>query len=175
MQEGLTSRLTKLLLIPLFLGLCGHLSASESSGLDSEASVKYLDEIKTLYLTTDERQALLSHSNALLDTYGLKAAYQVGQASPEDLMYQLSLGVPGELRIREERRSETGNMAVRNRSYSMFGVDPYVSYRCPAQGVMCVFDAPGGAEPWIIILRDPKGAEELAKALSFLIRYIQKG
>ena len=29
--------------------------------------------------------------------------------------------------------------------------------------------------PLVVIVRDPKGAEELAKALSFLIRNLQKG
>lgn len=175
MQQGLTSRLIKLLLIPLVIVASGQLKAAEPSVLEADDSARYLAELKALYLVSDERSALLAHSNALLDTYGLKAAYQVGQANPEDLKYQLSVGKAGELRIREERRSATGNVAVRNRGFSVFGMDPYIGYRCPPQGMVCVFDAPMAGEPWLTILRDAKGADELAKALSFLLRNMQKG
>jgi len=174
MQQGLTSRLSKLLVLAVFLGIGIPLQAAETNTLSSDEPGKYLTELKALYLTADERTALLAHSNALLETYGLRAAYQVGQANPQDLRYQLEAGAPGELRIREERRDESGKMAVRNRSFSVFGMDPYVQYQCPPQGVICTFARPGG-EPWLTILRDPKGAEELAKALSFLFRNLQKG
>ena len=175
MQRGLTSRLAKLLLISLLFINSVPLQAAESNTLGSQESAKYLAGLKALYLTSDERQALLSHSNALLETYGLKAAYQVGQANPQDLNYRLSVGGPGELRIREERHDASGNVAVRNRSFSVFGMNPFIQYQCPPQGVSCVFNSPTGGDPWLAILRDPKGAETLAKALSFLFRNLQQG
>lgn len=175
MQQGLTSRLAKILLIALFLLASGQLRAAESNTLGSDEPARYLSELKTLYLTSDERKALLAHSNALLKSYELRAAYQVGQANPEDLEYRVSVGAPGELRIREERRDASGNVAVRNTGFSVFGMDPYINYRCPPQGLVCVFKNSEADEPWLTILRDPKGAEELAKALSFLFRNLQKG
>ena len=175
MRQGLTSLLSKLLLISFFLGASVPLQAAETGTLGSEESTKYLAELKALYLTSDERKALLAHSNALLETHALKAAYQVGQANPQDLNYRLSLGAPGELRIREERRDASGNIAVRNRSLSVFGMDPYLQYQCPPQGIVCSFTSPNDGEPWLTILRDTQGAEELAKALSFLFRNLQKG
>lgn len=175
MQQGLTSQLMKLLLGSLLLlnGMAAH--AAESNTLGSDEPARYLREIKSLYLTADERTALLAHANALLETYGLRAAYQVGQANPEDVLYRLEAGKPGELRVREERRSASGALSVRNRSLSLFGVDPYVEYQCPPQGIVCTFPSPTGGDAWLVILRDPKGAEELAKALSFLFRNLQKG
>ena len=175
MQQGLTSQLTKLLLIAFLSIASGQLQASETSALDSSESTRYLGRLKSLYLTSDERNALLAHANALLDTYALRAAYQIGQAKPEDLLYQLGLGAPGELRIREERRDASGNVAVSNRSFSVFGMDPYSQYQCPAQGMVCVFSSSAGGDAWLTILRDPSGAEELAKALSYLFRDLQKG
>jgi hypothetical protein len=162
-------------LISFFLGASVPLQATETNTLDSTESGKYLAGLKALYLTADERKALLEHSNALLETHRLKAAYQVGEVNPQDLAYRLSVGAPGELRIREERRDATGNIAVRNRSLSVFGVDPYLQYQCPPQGIVCIFTSPAGGDPWLTILRDPAGAEELAKALSFLFRNLQKG
>ena len=175
MQQGLTSRLSKLLMFSFFLLLGGQLRAGQVNGIDSAESTRYLAELKTLYLTSDERQALLAHSNALLKTYGLRAAYQVGQANPQDLEYRLSVGAPGQLRIREERHDASGNVAVRNRQVSVFGMDHYIRYQCLPQGIVCEFQSQAEGEPWLTILRDPKGAEELAKALSFLLRNLQKG
>jgi len=175
MRQGLTSLLSKLLLISLFLGASVPLQAAETGTLGSDEPARYLAQLKALYLTSDERKALLDHSNGLLETHGLKAAYQVGQANPQDLKYRLSLGAPGELRIREERRDAAGNIAVRNRSFSVFGMDPYLQYQCPPEGIVCTFTRPDGGEPWLTILRDGDGAEALAKALSFLIRNLQKG
>lgn len=174
MQNRLTSRLWKLRVLALFLVLGSPLQAAETNRLEPEESARYLSGLKTLYLTSDERAALLTHANALLETYGLRAAYQVGQPNPQDLRYRLEVGAPGELRIREEQRDASGSLAVRNRSLSVFGMDPYVQYQCPPQGVVCTFAIQGG-EPWLTILRDPKGAEELAKALSYLFRNLQKG
>ncbi|MGK9066731.1 hypothetical protein [Stutzerimonas chloritidismutans] len=162
-------------MVSLLLVAGEQLKAAETNTLGSDEPARYLAELKSLYLTSNERQALLAHTNALLKTYGLRASYQVGQPDPHDLDYRLDVGQPGELRIREERRDASGNLAVRNRSLSVFGVDPYLQYRCPTQGLVCTFGNSSDGEPWLTILRDPQGAEELAKALSFLLRNMQKG
>lgn len=62
-----------------------------------------------------------------------------------------------------------------NRSLSVFGVDPYLQYECSPQGIECTVNNPAGGGTWLTIVRDPKGAQELAKALSFLLRNLQKG
>ncbi|HWV08606.1 hypothetical protein [Pseudomonas sp.] len=173
-------RLTRKLISAVLLG-CGVLSmplhANETdSGLSSAEQADYLREIKQLYLTQDERQALLAHSNDLLKTYALRAGYQVGQAQRQDLFYQLRLGAPGELLLREEVRGEKGtDIAVRNQRVELFGVDPFIRYDCPQAGISCVLHNPVDDRPLLSIVRDHKGAAELAKALSFLIRNLQKG
>jgi len=175
MRQGLTSRLAKLVMVSVLWVIGTPAMAAEPIELGSEESARYLTELKKLYLTTSDREALLAHSNGLLDTYALRAGYQVGQANPQDLIYELSVAAAGELRIREEVRGNNGGVAVRNRSLSVFGLDPYLQYQCPAQGPSCSVNSPVDGLPLVVILRDPKGAEELAKALSYLIRNLQKG
>ena len=104
--------------------------AQESgNGLSGSEQARYLVGIQNLYLAKSERAALLEHCNQLLQTYALRAGYQVGQAAPRDLLYQLSLGAPGELLLREESRGQQGtDVSVRNRSLSVFGLDPYIRY-----------------------------------------------
>ena len=173
-------RLTSKVISAVLLGGCllaGPLYAAESaSSLGGAEQDRYLAELKRLYLTQDERQALLAHSNDLLKTYALSAAYQVGQAQRQDLRYQLRLGGSGELLLREEIRSAEGaDVAVRNQRIALFGVDPYIRYDCPTSGISCVLFSPADGSPLLSIVRDHKGAAELAKALSFLIRNLQKG
>jgi hypothetical protein len=174
MQLGLTRRLSGLLLL-LSLGGVAPAAVAAEAQLGGDEQARYLAELKRLYLTQDERKALLAHSNTLLDTYALRAAYQVGQAQRSDLRYQLSVPAPGELLIRQEVRAEKGmDLTVSNQRLSVFGLDPYIRYECPATGIVCVLQNPADGSPWLRVLRDHQGAAELAKAISFLIRNMQK-
>uniref|UniRef100_A4XPS8 Uncharacterized protein n=2 Tax=Ectopseudomonas TaxID=3236654 RepID=A4XPS8_ECTM1 len=177
MQTILTRKLMAMVLGgALFVAMPAVASADDAATLQGAEQVAYLDGLKRLYLTDNERQALLAHSNALLDTYALRAGYQVGQAQRQDLLYRISLGAAGELILREESRGAEGTaIAVRNQRFSVFGIDPFIRYECPAGGVRCVLINPGDGSPLLTILRDHQGAAELAKALSFLIRNVQKG
>ena len=173
-------RLTRKLIGAALLGSClvaaPTWATEPAAGLSGSEQASYLTELKRLYLTQSERQALLAHSNDLLKTYALRAAYQVGQAQRQDLVYQLSLGAPGELVLREETRDpRSGDMAVHNQRINLYGVDPYIKYDCPLSGISCVLHNPADGGVLLTIVRDHQGAAELAKALSFLIRNLQKG
>ncbi|MOA64152.1 hypothetical protein D3C78_1901170 [compost metagenome] len=69
MRLGLTRRLSGLLLV-LSLGGAATSTAvtAAEAQLGGDEQGRYLSELKRLYLTQDERKALLAHSNALLDT-----------------------------------------------------------------------------------------------------------
>ncbi|UVE18303.1 hypothetical protein NVV93_02565 [Pseudomonas sp. LS44] len=157
------------------------LPAAEAPAADQPASLRgaeqgrYLAELKRLYQTNDERKALLAHCNQLLSTYALRAGYQLGQSQRQDLLYQLSVSGPGELLVREETRAQQGTaLAVRNQRVAVFGVDPYIHYECPNNGLTCELRNPLDGSALVTIVRDHGGAEELAKAVSFLIRNVQK-
>ena len=152
------------------------LAAEPSASLSGSEQSQYLHKLKGLYLTDNDRQALLAHCNDLLKTYALRAGYQVAQSNRQDLLYQLSQGASGELLLREESRAQqNGAVSVRNRPLNLFGVDPYVRYDCPSSGISCVLLNPSDGSALLTIVRDHQGAAELAKALSFLIRNLQKG
>ena len=75
--------------------------ADDKGALQGAEQAAYLEELKRLYLTGNERQALLAHTNALLETYALRAGYQVGQAQRQDLLYRFEVGNAGDLIPRE--------------------------------------------------------------------------
>ncbi len=174
MQHRLTRNLARLLLGAALLG-SGSLHAEEPAAvLGGQEQASYLNQLKSLYLTGSERQALLEHCNALLQTHALRAGYQIGHAQPRDILYQLAAGRPGELLVREEVRAD-GRLEVRNQRLSIYGVDPFIRYDCPSNGIVCEIRNPADGTPWLTLVRDHDGAAELAKALSFLIRNLQKG
>ncbi len=172
MARGLTRRLGGLLL----LMLAGATQASEAQ-LSSDEQARYLNALKQRYATQNERQALLAHSNALLDSYALRAGYQLDKplAQRSDQQYHLSVSAPGELLVRKEaRNAQSQELAVTNQRLSVFGLDPYIHYDCPQTGISCELLNPADGSPWIQVLRDHQGTAELAKAISFLIRNLQK-
>jgi hypothetical protein len=176
MQLRLTRKLISAVLLSGCLAAPAALAAEHEPALSSAEQGNYLLELKRLYSTQNERQALLAHCNDLLKTYALRAAYQVGQAQRQDLLYQVREGGAGELLLREEIRGQQGtDIAVRNQRVPLFGVDPFVRYECPSNGISCVLHNPSDGSPLLTIVRNHQGAAELAKALSFLIRNLQKG
>lgn len=175
MQLRLTRKLMPATLLLGCLVALPGLASEPAAGLSSAEQAGYLANLKRLYLQQDERQALLLHCNALLSSYALRAGYQVGQAQRQDRLYQLRLGAPGELLLREEIRGQGSDMAVRNQRIALFGVDPFIRYDCPSSGISCVLYNPVDGSPLLTIVRDHQGAAELAKALSFLIRKVQRG
>jgi hypothetical protein len=177
MRTRLTRRLE---ILPAIASILLAASAAQAAQPEPELSgaeqARYLNELKHLYLTNDERKALLAQSNELLDTYAVRAAFQVGQPDRHDQIYQLSVGAPGELLIQQKTREAEGvKLEVRNQRLEVFGVDPYIKYDCLPTQQTCVLKNPQDGSPWLTIRRDHEGAAELAKALTFLLRNIQKG
>jgi hypothetical protein len=176
MQLTLTRKLIRTLCLSACLAAPVLQASEPTSSLTSADQANYLAELKALYLTENERKALLAHANSLLQTYALRAAYQVGQAQRQDRLYQLQVSAPGELLLREEVKNQSdGSLRVSNQRINLYGVDPYLQYECPPSGISCVVRNPHDGTPLLSIVRDHKGAAELAKALSFLIRNLQKG
>lgn len=195
MQAGLMQRLRRGLLLALLGAALPAGAATENAGaedsqqeqgsdatsnqissLDGAEQARYLAELKHLYPRQAPRKALLEHCNRLLESYALRGGYRVGEAQRDDLLYQLSIIGDGTLNVREETRSADGSrMAVHNQTVELFGVDPFVRYECPSRGPSCQVLNPKDGTPLLTVVRDHAGVAELAKALSFLIRDLQKG
>lgn len=151
-------------------------SFAEPTALASSEQANYLKQLKQQHATASERTALLAEVNSLLTQHALRAGYQVGYSNPQDFLYRVSVTKQGELMIREEIRSSQNNtLQVRNNRINVFGIDPFVSYACPAQGIRCVMFAEDKKTTILTIVRNQPAAENLARALSYLIRNMQRG
>mgnify|MGYP006205713607 CR=1 FL=1 len=60
MRQGLTSRLAKLVMVSVLCVIGTPLIASEVVEFGSDESARYLTELKKLYLTSSDREALLA-------------------------------------------------------------------------------------------------------------------
>ena len=156
MQARLTRKLMAMVLGgALSTAIPAVADADDAATLQGTEQAAYLDGLKRLYLTDNERNALLAHSNALLETYALRAAYQVGQAQRQDLLYRFNIGNAGELILREESRGAQGTaISVRNQRVPVFGIDPFIRYECPTGGIRCVLFNPADGSPLLSIVRD---------------------
>lgn len=162
--------------LSLILAAATTFSFAEPTALDSSEQAQYLNQLKRQHATSSERTALLAEVNRLLAEHALRAGYQVGQSNPQDFLYSVSLAQPGTLIIREEIRSSQNNaIQVRSQHIQVFGIDPFVSYACPAQGVRCVIFAEDKRTAILSIVRDRQAAQKLARAFSYLIRNLQRG
>lgn len=138
----------------------------------------FLQDIQRRYPRSTPRQALLVHCNRLLESNALRAGYldtRLGRRVEEDQLYSLAIANPGELTVRVDSRSEDGRrMQLSARRVSLYGVDPFVRYRCPAGGPSCTLLNPFDGSDLLVVVRDRKAVAELAQTLSFLIRELQK-
>ena len=162
--------------LALSLITASSFSFAEPATLESNEQANYLSQLKRQHATANERTALLAELNSLLTENALRAGYQVGYSNPQDFLYSVSVDGQGELLIREEIRSSQNNaMEVRSHRINVFGMDPFVSYACPAQGVRCVIFGEDKKTAVLTIVRDQDAAKNVARALSYLIRNIQRG
>lgn len=152
-----------------------QLQQNTLSGVEQE---HFLQEIQRHYPRRTPQQALLAHCNHLLESNALRAGYldtRLGSRVAEDQVYSLGVVNPGELTVRLDSRSEDGRrMQISARRVALYGVDPFVRYRCPPGGPSCTVLNPFDGSDLLVMVRDRKAVAELAQTLSFLIRDLQK-
>lgn len=142
--------------------------------LENTERENYLNQLKRQHATDNERTALLAQINSLLSEHALLRGYQIGYKVPEDILYSARVPRSGTLQIREERRSTDGQLSVKNHQISVYGLDPFFSYNCNRKGIDCSILHNSQRQPLLHIVRHPDAAAELVKALSYLMRDLQR-
>lgn len=156
----------------LALGALPVLAATPA--LENTERDSYLNQLKQQHVTTSERTALLAQANSLLSQHALLRGYQLDQPQPQDFLFSLQLPEPGVLRIREERTGSDGALHIKNRSLTVYGLNPFFDYQCKKRQPDCSILHESQQTPLLRIVRRPEAAAELAKVLSYLMRDIQR-
>lgn len=141
----------------------------------SRSSQEYIDRIKELYETDDAIQALSLHVNNLLKfyAYGREEVVAGSRRLSQPTRHKIQVGENGKL-ISFNRAGATEEAPVREESFSVYGVDPYIAYQCNARASNCWLMHPVSNDRWLQVLDNREAAGEIAKALSELIKQMQK-
>ncbi len=142
--------------------------------IENTEKTGYLSQLKKQHATADVRTALLAQINSLLSEHALLRGYQVDQPRSADLLYSVQAPQAGTLQIRQELRDAQGGIEVSNRQLSLYGMDPFFSYHCEHSSVQCSILHDSQPQALLKIVRRPQAASELARALSYLVRELQR-
>lgn len=130
----------------------------EWSGND-QANSDYVDQIRYLYQSKTDIQALLQHINNMLQTYRL--------SDEQKSRYSLGSNRPGKLITKQQGTNSSANQIT------VYGVNPYVQYNCSSSNYGCQLFHPVSNQPWLRIKNDEQAAKELSKAIAELIKLLQ--
>lgn len=148
--------------------------AAAGPALENPEKEQYLNRLKKQHATSDTRAALQAQINSLLSEHALLKGYQVGQPRPADITYSLQIPHPGTLQIRQKQQDAQGRISVSHQTLSLYGMDPFFAHRCERSSADCVILHDSLREPLLRIIRQPDAASELARALSYLVRELQR-
>lgn len=137
------------------------------------ATNDYQEHIQFLYQRDNATDALLHHINNLLTFYGygdksIRSASNV----QEPRRYSVHIDKPGALVV-TKRRAMAQREEITNERVPVYGINPYVDFRCQTETSSCAILHPVTGKQWLQIVNNRQAVEELAKALSELIKILQ--
>lgn len=160
----------------LLITLAAPVMANNDAQLEGNERLQYIAKIKQQHNTEDDRSALIAQINQLLNSSALLAGYQTGFNNPMDHIYSINVPRPGELSIREQTRNPSnGQIQVSTSTINIFGLNSFVDYDCTVNRVACEITHQDSSQPWLRIARDANAAREISRAMSYLIRNLQRG
>lgn len=141
----------------------------------ADGSGSYVDHIQQLYASNNAASALTTHLNNLLKFY----AY----GSDQRIIASSRSGTPSRHKIQYSGRGEiisfnkigaSANNPFTEDRFSVFGVNPHISFECRASTSSCWLYHPITKQRWLQIVRNEDAALEISKAMSRLIKDLQK-
>lgn len=155
-------------------------STAESSAiqLPEKQGAAYDKKVADLYLDSNLAHSLVTHVNSLLKSYRFIEGKIKNTDRNNYIDFKLSLAKGKELVVTRrdivrKLSGATSNLSVTK--LNAFGIDPDVEYRCSKESDSCTIKHPINQKEWFKIARDEKGAEEIAKALTRLLKALQRG
>lgn len=134
----------------------------------------YVKDLRDLYLTESSEEALELHLNSLL------SVYHVGNGpnlkTNKRVSYVTSISISGDHIVSSVSNldSVSKKKFVTSSRFSVFGVNPYVTSGCNSTELSCWVSHPQDGSQWIRIIHDSDAAKQIVKAVTFLIKEMQK-
>lgn len=133
----------------------------------------YVQSLQALFLTDDPTKALILHANSLLTSHPYTGTRVKKQTTENGVVYRLSASALD--LVVQEKRYIDGQPSLKVNKLNVSGIDPFIRYGCDAEEFACwILDPTDQYARWMIIDRDELVAQELAKALTKLIKAMQQ-
>lgn len=136
----------------------------------------YLAGLRQLYLADNDINALVTHINTLLvenPYYGTRIQNRDKRTGVD---FRIDVTPERALQVKKkEYKGESGPLLDVS-TMDVYGVDPIIQYGCEFERFVCWLYHPVIAnQRWILLDRNDAIAEEVSRAVSRLIRLLQKG
>ncbi|WP_460102654.1 tetratricopeptide repeat protein [Sessilibacter sp. MAH4] len=134
----------------------------------------YYQYLEFLYQTDDTVKAVTQHINNLLEFYGYGETSVVASNKLEGAhRHKISVKLPDTVITTTQNLANTKRLTT-NQRFSVYGVDPYLRYECGLENASCQLLNPTDGSTWLEIIDNQPAAEELSRAISSLVRLLQK-
>jgi|GEM_PF-2319131 len=147
--------------------------------IPEQDSTQYIQKLQTLYLKNQADQALLMHINSLLTDYSLRPVQTITKTTQAPVArYSLSHDHQGNLITSRQsyapNTQQNQQSVINTTKINVYGIDPYITYRCTKTSQSCWLRSPIQGSQWIEISPNEDAAKELAYGLTVLIKLLQK-
>jgi len=140
-----------------------------------KAKDEYLESLKKLYLTDDDKQALVLQINNILSNSPYHGSRIKQQGVKAGVRYSINL-TGSELQVQEKRYDKKGAPSLVVNRMDVYGVDPFIKYNCDYDRYVCWLYHPiNQYDRWILLDRNKDAAKELSEAMGRLIQSVQGG
>ena len=155
-------------------------SSSQATSISDDSEAQYIKGITQLYLSHSPGDALLKHINDMLLSYALKPTVKIIKPGQRPLvLYRLSYDQSGNIFTSSQKtnasKSKNTKSIVSSTKISVYGVDPFITYRCSPGTNSCWLRSPVNGSQWIQISNNEQATAEIARATTALIKLLQKG
>lgn len=155
-------------------GESGNGAGTEGTASIEPAGTDELAQLRSLYLTDDNVEALVAHANSLLSLNAWEGPSRVVVRQPQrGLRYRLRVN-EGHLQVRTREFDNEGGSEVRMHRINVFGVNPRLASQCYPEESACWIADPRDSSRWLKLKDDRDGARETARVLGMLLREIQQ-
>ncbi|MGF2736086.1 hypothetical protein [Marinobacter sp. DUT-1] len=132
-----------------------------------------ISSLRKLYLTNNDRDALLMHLNSLLDMAGWRADQSVVRLDkPADVAYEVS-ATDSVISFQEIRRESGSRLVRKTQTMEVYGVNPMIEWGCEAAVASCWIYDPRDGSRLMQLGFNRERAGEIAQTLGQLVRHLQ--
>lgn len=138
------------------------------------SSDDYYEYLQFLYQTDDILAAITQHINNLLSFYQYGDTSILSSSRIEGAhRHSISVKLPDTVITSTQDLNHRKKLTT-NERFSVYGLNPYLKYTCSLQNASCRLFHPKTGLTWLEISDNEPAAQELTRAISSLMRYLQQ-